>query len=53
MENTINRWIGTLRYKASVYEHVARKKGEEVTSPSLDDICNEMEAFLEGLLKRI
>lgn len=44
-----NRWIGILRMKASDYEHTARKNGEVVPSPSLDDICNEMEAFFTGL----
>ena len=46
--NIIIRWESVLRYKASMYEHEARKNGEEVASPSLDDICNEMTAFLAG-----
>lgn len=45
MEKLKNRWIRLLRQKASMYEHSARKRGEVVLSPSLDDICNEMEAF--------
>ena len=44
-----NRWINLLRIKASDYEHKARKNGEQVTEPSIDDICNEMEAFFTGL----
>lgn len=43
------RWIQILRQKASQYEHLARKNGETVTSPSLDDLANEMEAFFTGL----
>ena len=43
------RWNGILRMKASEYEHNARKNNEIVASPSLDDICNEMEAFFIGL----
>lgn len=43
------RWKSTLRYKASRYEHPARLGGEEVAYPSLDDVCNEMDAFLAGL----
>ena len=48
-EEVLNRWISSLRYKASTYEHTARKNGEIVVSPSLDDICNEMEAFKAGI----
>ena len=51
MENNLeelkNRWVRLLRHKAE-YEHEARKKGEVVASPSLDDICNEIEAFFTG-----
>lgn len=43
-----NRWINILRMKAE-YEHNARKTGEVVSSPSIDDICNEIEAFFTGL----
>ena len=43
-----DRWIDLLRVKAR-YEHNARKNGEIVASPSIDDICNEMEAFFTGL----
>ncbi len=43
------RWINILRFKASEYEHQARKIGKEVCSPSIDDICNEIEAFFTGL----
>lgn len=49
MSETFERWNSILRYKASTYEHLARKNGEEVTSPSIDEICNEMRAFFEGL----
>lgn len=45
-----NRWVGILRSKAE-YEHFARKNGEVVTSPDIDDICNEIEAFFTGLIK--
>ena len=48
MEDTFNRWVSIMRMKASDYEHKARKEGEIVTSPSLDDICNEMATFLAG-----
>lgn len=44
------RWISLLRMKAE-YEHEAKKNGEVVTSPSIDSICNEMEAFFTGLIK--
>ena len=43
-----DRWISLLRMKAE-YEHNARKNGEVVSSPSIDDICNEMGAFFTGL----
>ena len=39
-----DRWINILRQKAE-YEHKARKNGEVVPSPSIDDICNEMIAY--------
>lgn len=45
----IARWEVILRGKASEYEHPARKKGEVVTAPDIDDICNEMRAFLAGV----
>ena len=44
-----DRWIVLLRQKASFFEHEARKRGETVAEPSLDDICNEIEAFFTGL----
>jgi len=47
-EIMFNRWIGILRDKAS-YEHNARKQGELVCSPSIDDICNEMIAYASGV----
>ena len=47
--NLKKRWDSVLRAKASDYEHTARKNGEIVTSPSLDDLANEMEAFFTGL----
>lgn len=40
-----DRWVGILRLKAADYEHVARKNGEHVSSPSIDTICNEIEAY--------
>jgi hypothetical protein len=43
-----DRWIKLLRQKAN-YEHEARKQHEVVCSPSIDDICNEIEAFFTGL----
>ena len=52
MKESFGRWIGTLRAKASIYEHSARKNGKIVTSPDLDQICNEMEAFLDGFLSK-
>lgn len=52
MEELKNRWINLLRQKAS-YEHNARKNGELVAEPSIDDICNEIEAFFTGLTSRI
>ena len=42
-----DRWISIIRLKAK-YDHEARKKGVVVTSPDLDDICNEMEAYQTG-----
>ena len=44
-----NRWVSLLRMKAHEYEHSARERGEVVSSPSIDAICNEMEAFFTGL----
>ena len=44
-----SRWVSILRVKASEYEHPARRDGEVVTSPSIDDICNEINAFFTGL----
>lgn len=46
----VERWISILRQKASEYEHTRRKNGETVCEPSLDDICNEIEAFFTGLI---
>lgn len=48
IESIKQRWIDILRAKA-VYEHDERKKGKVVPSPSIDDICNEMEAFFSAL----
>ena len=45
------RWIRLLRQKAT-YEHDMRRRGEVVCSPSIDAICNEMEAFFTGLEKK-
>lgn len=44
-----SRWLNILRQKAS-YEHEARKRGETVFSPSIDDICNEMTAYFTGII---
>jgi hypothetical protein len=43
-----HRWITILRQKAK-YEHDDRKAGKVVTSPDIDDICNEINAFFVGL----
>jgi hypothetical protein len=51
MEQLKARWESILRSKASQYEHEARKEGKVVTGPSIDDICNEMDAFFIGLSK--
>ena len=44
-----DRWITLLRQKAE-YEHNARKNNEVVTSPSIDDLCNEMISYASGVL---
>lgn len=44
-----NRWVSLIRGKASDYEHKARSEGRTVTSPSLDSIASEIEAFFIGL----
>ena len=49
MKELQQRWISLLRMKAKEYEHKARKNGEVVAGPSLDTICNEMNAFFTGL----
>ena len=48
-EEIKTRWVNILRKKAH-YEHNARANGEIVTGPSIDDICNEIEAFFAGLI---
>jgi len=48
-EELKDRWITLLRHKASDYEHKDRQNGKIVSSPSIDDICNEIEAFFVGL----
>lgn len=45
-----DRWVSILRQKAE-YEHRDRKNGFVTPSPSIDDICNEIEAFFTGLNK--
>lgn len=45
-----DRWIMILRNKA-VYEHDARKSGQVVSSPSIDDICNEITAYFTGVIQ--
>ena len=49
-EQLKNRWVQLLRQKAE-YEHNDRKNGKETVSPSIDDICNEIEAFFAGLIE--
>lgn len=46
------RWISILRHKAK-YEHADRAEGKTVVEPSIDDICNEIEAFFIGLGNRL
>lgn len=48
-EELKSRWVELLRGKAE-YEHNARKNGEVVYSPDIDDICNEIESFFTGLI---
>ena len=43
------RWNSILRMRASEYEHTARENGKVVSEPSIDDICNEMDAFFTAL----
>lgn len=50
MEHSIDRWVSILRGKAAEYEHKARGNGEIVSSPDIDDICNEMLAFKDAIL---
>ena len=49
VEEVFVRWTGILREKAHTYEHLARKRGDSVQEPTIDEICNEMIAFLWGL----
>jgi len=49
-EEMANRWISALRAKAAEYEHEARKEGTAVTSPDIDDICNEMIAYFTAMI---
>ena len=42
------RWISVMRFKATEYEHKARANGEQVTAPSLDELCWEMRAYMTG-----
>ena len=48
-EELLERWLNILRHKASRYEHSARKAGSVVSSPSIDDVCNELKSFFVGL----
>ena len=50
-EELVNRWISLLRQKAE-YEYNARKNGEVVAEPSIDDICNEMIAYFTGVINQ-
>lgn len=49
LEELQERWIHLLRMKAEEYEHSARGLGEDVSEPSIDTVCNEIEAFFIGL----
>lgn len=49
MDALKERWIYIIRTKAGEYEHRARGRGEPVSEPSLDTICNEINAFFVGL----
>ena len=51
MENLelFKRWNDILRAKASEYEHTSRKEGRRVSSPDIDDVCNEIKSFFIGL----
>jgi hypothetical protein len=51
-EELMNRWITILREKAIEYEHAARNKVKPVSSPDLDDICNEMTAYFTGIIDK-
>lgn len=51
LEELKRRWISILRNKAE-YEHKDRKNHIVVSSPSIDDICNEIEAFFTGLANK-
>ena len=48
IEVIFTRWKGILRMKAQEYEHKERKSGADVSEPSIDTICNEMDAFIAG-----
>jgi len=48
-EELKDRWVKILRFKAE-YEHSDRKRYRTATSPSIDDICNEIESFFAGLI---
>jgi hypothetical protein len=50
IQSLADRWNSILRMKAAEYEHEARKRGEEVASPDIDDICNEMNAYFTGVI---
>jgi len=47
-----DRWTSIIRSKAIEYEAEERKNGngENVSSPDLLDIANEIDAFFTGLL---
>ncbi len=47
----IDRWISILRAKAE-YEHNARGRGEIVSEPSIDCVCNEMIAYFTGVIDK-
>lgn len=50
-KNLENRWVSILRQKAVDYESKARREGNLVSSPDINDICNEIEAFFAGFTK--
>ena len=46
LDESFERWVGILRFKASEFEH--KQPVLDRTRPTLDEICNEMHAFQNG-----